>query len=133
MRKSWPLQPRLAQLAAEEQIVRDGQRRRQSEILVDRLDARGAGVLRRREMHDLAVQADLSVIRPYGSGERLDEARLAGSVIPDHGQDLAGIEIEIGVVERDHAAIMLDEATRREDRLSRGRLLLRHAESLRSH
>ena len=38
---------------------------------------------------------------------RLD---LAGAVVADHGEDLAGIEIEIGMVQGRDAAIALDQA-----------------------
>jgi hypothetical protein len=41
--------------------------------------------------------------------DRLDHRGLAGAVVADHGKDFAGIEIEIGLVERGDAAIALDE------------------------
>src|ERR1700722_16767460 len=110
----------LAQLAAEEEIVGNAERRRQGEILVDRLDAGGSRILRGAEMHDLAVQADLALVRSDGSRQRLDEARLAGAVITDDREDLARIEIEIRLVERDHPSIAFDEAARREDRRPSG-------------
>ena len=64
-------------------------------------------------MHDLAAEADLAGVRDHGAAERLDQRRLAGAVVADHGEDLAGIEIEVGVVERGDAAVALDELARR--------------------
>jgi hypothetical protein len=45
-----------------------------------------------------------SIISPssgcHGAGERLDHHRLAGAVVADDGQDLAGHQVEIAMVER---------------------------------
>ena len=56
-RKYLPSEARLPPLAAEEHVVGDGQRRRQREVLVDGLDAGGARLDRRAEVHGLAVDA----------------------------------------------------------------------------
>ena len=97
-------------LATEEQVGRDVQRRRHREVLVDRLDARAARLERRLEVHLLAVEADLALVRDRGARERLDQARLAGAVVPDHGEDLAGVEVEVGAVDRGHVAVALVQA-----------------------
>jgi hypothetical protein len=100
---------RFADLAAEEHVVGDRQRRRQRQVLVDGLDAGVARLHRRAELHLLAFEADLAFIRGDRARYRLDQRGLAGAVIADDGEDFAGIEVEIGVVERGDAAIALDE------------------------
>ena len=97
-------------LATEEQVGRDVQRRRHREVLVDRLDARLARVVRGLEVHLLAVEADRPLVRDRGAREHLDQARLAGAVVPDHGEDLAGIEVEVGAVDGGHVAVALVRA-----------------------
>ena len=44
------------------------------------------------------------------AGERLDQAGLAGAVVADDGQDLAGQQVEVGAVERGDVAVALDQA-----------------------
>ena len=56
-RNTLPIDARLPQLAAEEHVVGDRQRRRQREVLVDGLDAGIARVDRRAEMHRPALRA----------------------------------------------------------------------------
>ena len=108
-----------ADLAAEEHIVGDRQRRRQRQILIDGLDAGLARVDRRAEMHDFAGEPDLARVGDHRAAERLDQRRFAGAVVADHGEDLAGIEVEIGVVERGDAPVALDQPARGEDRVRR--------------
>ena len=61
-------------------------------------------------MHRLAGEPDLARIRDDRPAKSLDQRRFARAVVADHGEDLAGIEIEVGMVERGHPAIALDEA-----------------------
>ena len=61
----------------------------------------------------LPSSRDLAFVRNDRAGDRLDQRRLAGAVVADHGQDLARIEIEIGIVEGGDAAVALDEAAAR--------------------
>ena len=67
-------------------------------------------------MHRLPLKPDFPVIRGDRTRNRLDQRRLAGAVIPDHGKDLAGIEIEIGLIERRDTAVTFDEPAGGEDR-----------------
>src|SRR4029079_18411942 len=92
------------------------ERGRDREVLVDRLDARLARVVRGLELHLLAVAAHRALVRDRGAREHLDQARLAGAVVPDHGEDLAGIEVEVGAVDGGHVAVALVQAARRQDR-----------------
>jgi hypothetical protein len=108
----------LAFLAAEEQVVGDVEAGRDRQGLVDGLDAGGAGVHRRAEMHRLAVEEDLAAVRDQRAGQRLDQAGLAGAVVADHREDLAGVELEVAAVERgDDPAVALDQALRLQDRV----------------
>ena len=45
-------------------------------------------------------------------GQRLDQRRLAGAVVADHGEDLAGQQLEVGAVQRGDVAVALDQAAR---------------------
>src|SRR5262245_24338160 len=118
-----------APLAPEKEIVGDAERGRERQVLVDRLDAGQPGVLRRAEVDRPALQPDLARIGNNGAGERLDEAGLARAVVADDRQDLAGIEVEVGAVERRDPAVSLDQAARLQDGLA----LRAHVAILRSH
>ena len=98
------------QLAAEEQVLGDGHRRRDRQVLVAAFDAGAARVDRRAELHRLAVEQDLAGVGHGGAGQRLDQAALAGAVVADHRQDLAGAQLEVGAVQRRDLAVALDQA-----------------------
>src|SRR5271166_6940918 len=63
----------------------------------------------------------------YGAAKRLDHRALPRAVVADDSDNLPGIEIEVGVVERRDAAIPLDERTGLQDRFDA------HLEALRIH
>src|SRR5690606_38567981 len=90
---------RLAFLASEIQVARDVQRRRDGEVLVDRLDSRRTRLLRPVETDGMPVQQELSRVRGVGAREALDQRRLACTVVTDDRQYLAGIELEVDGVE----------------------------------
>ena len=62
------------------------------------------------KLTDLAVEPDLALVGHDRAGDRLDQRRLAGAVVADDGEDLARIEVEVGMVERGDAAVALDQA-----------------------
>ena len=68
-------------LAAEEDVGADRQIVGQRQVLVDRLDAVVAGLLRRREGDRLAVEQDLALVGLVDARDRLDQRRLAGAVV----------------------------------------------------
>ena len=105
-----------AQLAAEEDVGGDVERRRDGEVLVDGLDPGAPRVAWRAEVHALAVEADLPLVRLQCSRERLDQCRLAGAVVADDREDLARVELEVGPVQRDDVSVALDDPARLEDR-----------------
>ena len=68
----------------------------------------------------LAVDRDLARVGGLHAGDRLDQRRLAGAVVADEGDDLAGIELEVGVDERLDLAEALGHALRDEQGLPLG-------------
>ena len=58
----------------------------------------------------------LAVIGDNGAGNSTLIKAISGAVVADDGKDLAGIEVEIRIVERGHAAIALHEIAGGEDR-----------------
>ena len=104
-------------LAGEVEVARDVERGDDGQLLVDRLDAGLAGVLRLLEVDRLPVQRDLAGVGDVGPGQALDQRRLAGTVVTDDRQHLAGVEVEVDPVEADDAAEGDDELAGREDRL----------------
>ena len=57
----------------------------------------------------LAVDRDRPGVGGLRAGERLDQRRLAGAVVADERDDLAGVDLEVDVLERRHAAEALRE------------------------
>src|SRR5262249_9860844 len=107
----------------------DGKGRRQREVLVDGLDAGGAGLHRRAEVHLRAVEEDLTMVGNHGAAQGLDERRLAGAIVADDAEDFPRHQVEGCMVEGGPAALPLDEAWREQDRLRRGG----HADTFRIH
>ena len=111
--------PSCALFAAEVQVRRHVERGRDGEVLVDRLDAGAARILRALERHRLAVEEDLALVGDLGAGEALDQRRLSGTVVADDGEHLAGVELEAHAVEADDPTEGLDEACGLQDRRAR--------------
>jgi hypothetical protein len=100
------------QLAAEEQVLGDGHRRRDGEFLVHGLDAGAARIGRAAEVHRPAVELDLALVGHQRARQRLDQRGLARAVVADHREDLAGAQVEVGAVQRGDVAVALDQAAR---------------------
>ena len=66
-------------------------------------------------MDTVAVDEDLPLVRDQGPRKRLDQRRLAGAVVADDGQDLSGVELEIGAIQGRDVAVALDQATGLDD------------------
>ena len=88
--------PRSPRLPAEEDVGGDVEGRGDGEVLVDGLDAGAARIARGAEVHALAVEPDLALVRLQRARERLDQRRLAGAVVADDREDLVGIQLQIG-------------------------------------
>src|SRR5215211_2020485 len=117
-------------LAAEEQVVGDVERWRHGEGLVDGLDAVGPRVDRRPHLDRRAVEQDLALVRQDRARKALDQRRLAGAVVADHGQYLARPQVEVRAGESRHVPVALDQPARLQDR---GRIGRRHAFTFRIH
>jgi hypothetical protein len=102
--------PGAARLAAEEEVLGDGHRRGDGEVLVDGLDAGAARVERPAEAHRAPAEVDVAGVGGEGAREGADERGLPRPVVADHGEDLAGPQGEVGAVERRDLAVALDEA-----------------------
>ena len=100
----------LERLAAEEEVPRDAHQRDHAEILEHGGDAVFRRVARAPEAHRRAVDQDLALGRLVDAGEDLDQRRLAGAVVAEEAMDLAGIDLDVDVAERDHRAEMLGDA-----------------------
>lgn len=110
MRRALPRKPGRLQLAPEEHVGGDVHRGGDGQVLVDGLDAVLPGALRPCEPDGLAVQPDLALVRGDRTGESLDQAGLAGAVVADDGEDLAGQQVEVGAVDGGDMAVPLDQA-----------------------
>ena len=102
-------------LAAEENVVADGQIVGQRQILIDRLDAIIAGFLRRGESNALAIEIDIALVILEDAGDRLDQRRLARTVVAGKGHDLSGENVERGFHDCMDAAEAFRDALDRKD------------------
>src|SRR6266545_1750625 len=87
-------------LAVEEHVVVDGQLVDQREVLVDRVDAEGPGVVHGLEGHLLAVDEEPPRIRLLEPAEDLHQRRLAGAVVADEAEHFALSQVNRHVAER---------------------------------
>ncbi len=97
-------------LAPQKYVRRDVECRDHREVLVDRLDAGGAGIAGVVKMHHPTVHLDLARIGNQRARQRFDQRRLARPVIANHSQYLGGKQLEVGTVDRRHVAVLLDQA-----------------------
>jgi hypothetical protein len=59
----------------------------------------------------LAVEQDRALVRDQRTRQRLDQTRLAGAVVADHGQHFPAVQVEVGAVDGGHPAVPLHQAT----------------------
>src|SRR5581483_8239396 len=100
-------EPAAARFGAEEDVVENGHRRRERELLVDQRDPMPDRVARRAEAHRTPVDDDLARVGRHSAGDDLPERRLAGAVLADERVDLAGLDGDAHVVERPRTAVVL--------------------------
>ena len=89
-----------ARRVAHEDVLGDAQRREQQQLLEDRGDAGGLGIVRAREADLLAVQAHGPGIRLVEAGDDLDQGRLAGAVLAEQRVHLTGAHVETDIIQR---------------------------------
>ena len=93
----------LTAVVAEHDVLGDGERLDEPEVLVHHADAGVEGIPRRMEVHLLAVELDLALVGPVEPGEDVRERRLPGAVLAEQGVHLADPRFEVDVLVRDDA------------------------------
>ena len=93
----------LAAVVAEHDVLGDGERLDEPEVLVHHADAGVEGIPRRMEVHLLAVELDLALVRAVEPGEDVRERRLPRAVLAEQGVHLADPCLEVDVLVRDDA------------------------------
>jgi hypothetical protein len=112
------------ELRAEEKVGGDVAGVDQRQILVDRRDAGFHRVLGAGQGQGLTVEQQLALVRRVETGDDLDQRGLARAVVAEQGQDLAGADLEVDVLERLHVTERLADAPCLQERL--GAVLVRH-------
>ena len=112
-------------LAAEKEVLLDGEARYEGEFLEDRADADGARGARCQALHFLPGKPEGSAGRREGAGDNVDEGRLAGAVLAEKHVEFTGPDVEIDAVEGEHARKLFGDAGQDEQRFGglRGRRL----------
>src|SRR6185503_15190430 len=106
-------------LAAQEQVLVDLERRRQAEILQDRVDPLLPG-LRRRLMRRLqAVDLENAAVGRERAENDIDESRFPGAVLTQQDMDLAAADIERHTLERVDASERFRNVSKGDDDLVR--------------
>ena len=90
-------------MVAEHDVLRDGERLDQAEVLVHHEDARVERVARRVEMDAAAAERDLALVRPVEAGEDVRERALARAVLAEQRVHLADGRLEVDAVVRHDA------------------------------
>ena len=93
----------LAAVVAEHDVLGDGERLDEPEVLVHHADAGVESIPRRMEVHLLAVELDLALVRAVEPGEDVRERRLPRAVLAEQGVHLADPCLEVDVLVRDDA------------------------------
>jgi hypothetical protein len=120
-------------LAAEIDVLRHRQVRRQAQLLVDHGDAELLGGQRPGDRDVLAVEADGAPgIGLVGAGQHLHQGRFAGAVLAHQGMDLARIDGQVHPGQRPHPREGLGDAVHLQDRRGAS-LRLRHGRAILSH
>lgn len=113
-----------AQLAADMDVLRDAQVRREAELLIDHRDARFARGERPVDRDRPAVDQDLATgIGLIRARQDLHERRLARAVLAHQRMDLARVDGEAHAGERAHGRERLADAAHLEQRAGRIRTL----------
>ena len=87
-------------------------------LLVDDGDAALHHLVRIGVADGLAGDGDLALVAAVGAGEDLHQRRLAGAVLADESEDLAGEHVDVDVVEGAHPRKRLADAAHRQHQLA---------------
>ena len=108
--------PEARLVESEQDVLGDGLRRDQREVLVDHPEPGRDRVARRAEFDGRPVEEDLAGVRPVEPRQDVHQRALAGPVLAQQGVDLARAQVEINLVVGDDAGERLDDAARLERR-----------------
>src|SRR5207248_5774081 len=117
---SEPERAALAAVVAQDDVLRDGERLDEPEVLVDHPDPGVERVARDVEVDAVAVDEDLALVRPVQAGEDVGEGALAGAVLAEERVHLAGGGLEVDAVVREDAGEALRDPAHRDGRRRRG-------------
>jgi hypothetical protein len=84
---------------AEDEVGDDVEVVAEGEVLVDGRDSQFGRVLGAFDPHFLAVEADRPLVGGLDAGDGLHHRRLAGAVVADEADDLAGVHGEVDPVQ----------------------------------
>ena len=101
---------------AEEEVLAHAELRHQAEFLVDDRDSSLAGIRRRRVLGGLASELDPAAVRPLRARDDPDQRALAGAVLADQAQHLAGAHRQADGAKRLHARVALADPMEFEQR-----------------
>ena len=109
-------------LAAEEEVGDDVEVVAEREVLVDGRDPERGRVLGLGDRDLLAAEADRAGVGGVDAGDRLDHRRLAGAVVADEADHLAGVDGEVDPVQCLDRAESLADSLQLEERSAVGHL-----------
>jgi len=96
--------------AAGVDVLGHRQGRDHAQLLVDDGDPQGDRVLRAAQGDGLPLEEDLAGVGGVHAGEDLHQRAFAGAVLPDHGVNLAGLQLQLHIVQRQRARKLLGNA-----------------------
>jgi hypothetical protein len=88
-------------LPPDEDVLFDREVRHQIELLVDNRNPEALGVAWITDRHRDAVDQNLSLIRRVDPGQDFHQCALAGAVLADQPEHLAGVDMQAHILERD--------------------------------
>ena len=98
------------------EVLRHRHARDEAGLLIDHRNAVASRQRRAGDLDSLAIDTDLALGRRHRAGEDLDQRRLAGPVLAENRMHFAAPQIEIYVLQRGDAAIVLADASHLQDR-----------------
>ena len=114
------VEDRTAALVAQDDVLGNGERRHQHEVLVDHPDAERDGVARTADPDVAPAIADRPGVGPIEAVEDVHERGLARAVLADEGVDLALVHDEVDSIERLEITKALADAVHLEERHALG-------------
>ena len=111
-----------AELPAQEEILLDRQLRHQAELLEHRTDPHHPRRVRREANEAASAKFELAGVGSESAGDDVDQGRFAGAVLAEQHMDLASPQVEIDIVQRQHAGEALGDSGHFQEKIPAGRL-----------